>query len=437
MKYLIIFIFCILSSSSFARIYLSDNNQVTFLSTGEELNQRRLKVIQEAEVFIYIKTFIINRDETERAVYETLCEKAEKGLDVRILVDAIGRTQGGNPVKKRRGHFSINWFKSCGIKFEEYGKLSWGPLPFILYNQHDKLMVSEKEAIIGGANFSKDYSTHGFHSPHWYDFDISLSGNSVCEIRDIFNQSWTRAYEREFRGIKRLSSRKRRSKVYERFLPDTLSQICHPDLNRGSESVTVLYNDPLYFSDRPFLNYFLKSLDKMIEEKSQETVDLYAPYFIPSWPLMNKLIEAKEAGIEVRIITNSKSSIDKNAFGAYAAMLFKVAPLLFYGVKIYLWTPSLYPESHLSNDNVFHKKGGCFGLDSCFVGSHNLDLRGDKYSTELIAILHDENTIQALKKNYNQDLLFTTEMTIFERKNLIKRAGLTQKIVALIAGWAM
>ena len=436
MKILYLFVIAI-PLLSFAGIYPSIGNKIRTLTSGQELNSARLKIIQEAEKFIYIKTFIINRDQTEAPVYEALCEKAQEGIDVRFLVDDIGRRQGGNPIKKKRGPFSIRWFRNCGIKFEAYAKISWGPLPFALYNQHDKLFISEKEAILGGTNFSKDYSGHGQLSSLWYDFDIALSGPAVCDLQNIFKESWLRAYRREFKGIKSLSTASRRRKIEQRYEVNSLPSDCHPPIQEENEKVTILFNDPLYFSERPFQDYILNSLDEMIKNTPNEIVNLYAPYFIPSKTVIRKLIEASRSGLKIRIITNSKSSIDTNAFGAYAAMLMRVRPLLLNGVEIYLWTPSLYERSTLKKDNVFHKKGGCFGNQTCFVGSHNLDLRGDKYSSELMAILSDEEVIRQLKSKYEEDLGYTTQMMLENHGLLLKQAGITEKLIALIAGWAM
>jgi len=114
-----------------------------------------------------------------------------------------------------------------------------------------------------------------------------------------------------------------------------------------------------------------------------------------------------------------------------------VRPLIKNGIEIYLWTPSLFERSTLKKDNVFHKKGGCFGTNTCFVGSHNLDLRGDKYSSELMAVLSEKELIRKLKSKFDEDLEFTTQMHLEDHGLLLKKAGIAEKLIALIAGWAM
>lgn len=418
-----------------AETLTSSGNIVVPLRTGAELNARRLEIIKSAESFIYVKTFIINRDASEAPVYEALCEKAKEGVDVRMLVDDMGRRAGGNPIKKKKGKFSINWFKSCGIRFERYAKPTWGPIDFIIYAQHDKLLVTEDAAIMGGTNFSRDYSAHGQFSKQWYDFDISIEGPATCDLQEIFVGSWKRALGQEFVGIKKILGKRHRNKVEARFSADTLVEECNAT-PVGNNEVTIIFNDPKFSKERPFEDYVINSLEEM-KKTGNATVSLYAPYFIPNKRVLAHLIDAARAGVKIRIITNSKTSIDPEVFSAYVAMLMRVKPLLESGVKMYLWNPSKFAASALKEDNVFHKKGGCFDTLNCFVGSHNLDVRGDKYSSELMAVLSDRDSIADRNESFENDLQYTVPLNESSRRQLLKDSKITDKIIAKIAGWAM
>lgn len=422
------------TSAAWALTSATGGNTVTPLRTGEVLNQKRLELIQGATKFIYIKTFIINRDPSEAPVYEALCARAKEGVDVRMLVDDIGRRQGGNPIKMKKGPFSIAWFKSCGILFERYAKPSWGPIDFALYNQHDKLLVSEKEGIIGGTNYSRDYSAHGQFSKKWYDFDVALTGPSTCALQDIFKTSWVRAYEQELVGIKRLSTKKRRRKLLERYSPATVNTDCQAPAG-GTEDVSIIWNDPKFSKERPFVDYVVESLDKVMALESDRVVRLYAPYFIPNKVVLRKLVEAAKAGVKIQIITNSDTSIDPEAFQAYVAMLMRVKPLLDAKVEILLWSPAKFKK--LEKDNVFHKKGGCFARLNCFVGSHNLDVRGDKYSSELMAVLSTEELVAERIESYEDDVKYTVPLTEESRRALLKSSKITDRLIAKLVGWAM
>jgi cardiolipin synthase len=420
-----------------ATIYTTQGNLILPLRTGKELNAKRLELIQNAQYFIYIKTFIINRDPTEAPVYEALCEKARSGIDVRILVDDIGRRQGGNPIKMRKGDYSISWFKSCGVRFERYSKLSWGLLTFALYHQHDKLLVTEDGAIMGGTNFSRDYSLHGQLEPPWYDFDVVIQGPAVCSLQVIFVTSWTRAYERE--KMRLWMTQGKADKISKQFGMDGLNEHCSvsDDMNIGTTDLNIIFNDPLFSKEQPFVDYIVESTQNVMDSPANRVINLYAPYFVPNKKVVEKLVEASRAGVQINIITNSETSIDREAFVAYVGMLYKVRSLLESGVKIFLWNPSLLGTSGLSKNNIFHKKGGCFGQLNCFVGSHNLDVRGDKFSSELIAVLTDKKLLKEQDETYTDDLRYTVPLTIESRRELLKSTKITQKILAKISSWTL
>jgi len=422
----------------FAEVFLTQENQLERLRTGPELNQARLRLIREADRFVYIKTFIINRDSTESEVYRALCERARQGLDVRILVDDLGRRQGGNPMRMRGELHSIQGLRSCGIRFETFAPPVWGPLAFILYNQHDKMLLSEKAAIIGGTNFSRDYSRHGQLSPHWYDFDLGIRGPAVCSLLTLFTQSWRQVEQKSIDLIHRVLRPTLEYFVRRRFSSATLHAGCVATPVEGGDSLILLYGNPYFSSERPFMAYFetaMRSLQNNPTEHDR-TIRLYAPYFVPSSEFRARLVEAARRGVRVQIITNSESSIDPEASPAYAAMLMRVPELIQAGVEIYLWSPSEVSGA-LPRNNVFHRKGGCFGTQACFIGSHNLDIRGDEYSSELLAVFADRSLIDAQIRDFEDDLSHSFRINEAERARLLEKVRFRDRAAAIAAGWAM
>jgi cardiolipin synthase len=428
----------LLANSATAQVWLTPGNQISPLRTGADLNQARLNLIQEARQFIYIKTFIINRDDTENAVYSALCERARGGLDVRILVDDLGRRQGGNPMRSSGERYSIEGLRSCGIRFESFAPPLWGPVAFLLYNQHDKMLVTEQAAILGGTNFSRHYSQHAQLSPHWYDFDLLVRGPAACSLQRVFSQSW-RQVEQKTRD---LLSRHMRDlltpAIQRRFSSATLVEHCTATRAPEGDSLMILYGNPYVSQERPFLAYFETAMTALRSQPSSEdrVIRLYAPYFVPSAEFSAQLVGAARHGIRVQIITNSESSIDPEAAPAYAAMLMRARDLLRAGVELYLWNPATTSNA-LSRNNVFHRKGGCFGTRNCFVGSHNLDVRGDEYSSELVAVFSDQRLVQEQIQDFEADLTFSTRILENDRARLLGATRLRDRAAATAFGWAM
>ena len=428
----------LIGHSATAQVWLTPGNQISPLRTGADLNQARLSLIQEARQFIYIKTFIINRDDTENAVYGALCERARGGLDVRILVDDLGRRQGGNPMRSSGEPYSIEGLRSCGIRVETFAPPLWGPLAFLLYNQHDKMLVTEQAAILGGTNFSRDYSRHGQLSPYWYDFDIRVRGPAVCSLQRIFSQSWRQVERKTLELLSRSVRQTLTPLIQSRFSSSTLVETCSATPVPQGDSLMILYGNPYVSSERPFLAFLETGMRALRRESASEdrVIRLYAPYFVPSDEFTAQLMGAARNGIRVQIITNSETSIDPEAAPAYAAMLMRTADLIRAGVEIYLWNPAGTSRA-LDRNNVFHRKGGCLGRRQCFVGSHNLDVRGDEYSSELLAVFSDRTLIDHQIEDFQADLGHSTRIMEEDRRRLLRATRARDRVAARAFGWAM
>ena len=68
----------------------SSHNRITLLPRGEQAFQTILDLIQNARHAVYIATFILGKDETGRAILRALEKKASQGLEVYLLLDALG-----------------------------------------------------------------------------------------------------------------------------------------------------------------------------------------------------------------------------------------------------------------------------------------------------------------------------------------------------------
>ena len=65
-------------------------NSFELLTTGESAFARLMELIQGAKRSIDLTMFILGDDDTGRAVVEALAERAKLGVDVRVILDAVG-----------------------------------------------------------------------------------------------------------------------------------------------------------------------------------------------------------------------------------------------------------------------------------------------------------------------------------------------------------
>jgi putative cardiolipin synthase len=115
-------------------------------------------------------------------------------------------------------------------------------------------------------------------------------------------------------------------------------------------------------------------------------IKMVSPYFLPSDAAVANLVRAKQAGVEVEVVTNSLASTDEPlVYGAYWP---KVVELLHAGVTIRELSPSLSVRRgrvgiYGDRTGALHMKNAIVDHRTVFLGSMNLDPRSARLNTEL------------------------------------------------------
>ena len=143
--------------------------------------------ILEARKSIYWEIYDLTDDEAGKPFIDILCTKAQAGLDVKLIVDAIGSFYLSSE--------SISRLKSSGVKFLIFHRFG---IRFVLQNwwrriwhrTHRKVLIVDREILfIGGVNVAKNAAT-------WQDVHLRLTGKIIFHIFFISTSSKSRAGER-------------------------------------------------------------------------------------------------------------------------------------------------------------------------------------------------------------------------------------------------
>ena len=112
----------------------ANNMQIYFSPQDKSISNAVLPIIENAKSYIYIPIFVI----TENRVVEALIKAKQRGVDVRLISDALNASSKYSKIKVLRAN-------GISVKIENYaGKM------------HSKTMiVDDKYSIIGSMNFSK------------------------------------------------------------------------------------------------------------------------------------------------------------------------------------------------------------------------------------------------------------------------------------------
>ncbi|NMR85289.1 cardiolipin synthase, partial [Vibrio parahaemolyticus] len=128
--------------------------------------------IKKAKKYIYIEYYIFKSDHIGSKLLEILTQKANEGVDVKLLVDGMG----GRKLRKK----SLEPLKLAGAEVAFFFP---SIIPFVNtrvnYRNHRKICIIDgKEAFLGGFNVGDEYLGLSKKFGDWRDTHIKITGEA-------------------------------------------------------------------------------------------------------------------------------------------------------------------------------------------------------------------------------------------------------------------
>ena len=155
----------------------ANNMQIYFSPQDKTISNAVLPIIENAKDYIYIPIFVI----TENRVVEALINAKQRGVDVRLISDALNASSKYSKIRVLRTN-------GVPVKIENYaGKM------------HSKTMiVDDKYSIIGSMNFSKSGETKNDENT------IVLENAEIAKyLKRFFLYQWDRIPDKWLTGYPR------------------------------------------------------------------------------------------------------------------------------------------------------------------------------------------------------------------------------------------
>jgi cardiolipin synthase len=337
---------------------------------GNEAKAAVLELIRGARVSLEVCTFILGRDPLGEEIAAALCERAEAGVEVRLLIDGIGAWLGGRidfePI--RRSGVAVVMFVP--------------PFRSILRGRanlrnHRKMVVADRERLwCGGRNLAAEYfeadpalrATRSIRSRTWHDLTFDLRGPIAAQAREHFDQDWAYAMRvpvppRADRGLAGSSDRASDKDAgpglhagIERTHPPAdapLAQLVPSGPEQVDDTVQVLLVSGCFMARRCIL--------------------IVTPYFIPDATLLMGLTLAARRGVAVDIVMPSRS----NHVLADIARYRPLRDLAAAGARIWFAPHMLHAKAVVIDDEV------------ALAGSANLDARSLFLNYELMVAFYE------------------------------------------------
>ena len=330
------------------------DNKVEVYTNGYEFFPSLLREIGKAKDHVHVEMFIFDDDALGNLIADTLIDKAQQGVEVRVIYDDVACWKVRNSFWERLRDGGVEVHAFMPVKFPAFTSK-------VNYRNHRKLIVIDgRVGFIGGMNIATRY-VKGVGRP-WRDTHILVRGGAVYGIQRAFLVDWYFVDRTLIAG-----------KRYYPAISPALSNNC---------LAQVVTSGPI--TEWPdMMQGFVRVL-----LTARQYVYIETPYFLPSEPVLFAIRTAALAGVDIRLMLPQRtdSRLLDQASKSY------VREILQAGAKIYFY-----------DDGFNHSKFLVCDDSISTVGSSNIDFRSLEHNFESNIFFYDEGMALRMKKIYLED----------------------------------
>src|SRR5277367_5889703 len=244
-------------------------SRISRLKNGVEFFPAYLQAIRRAKDAINLEFYEFLEGRVGDEILAALTERAQAGVEVRIIVDALGSFATRNTY--------FDGLRSAGGQMCWYHPLlRWNTWPKANNRTHRKLLIIDGETgFIGGAGIA-DHWLYETSVPVWRDTVFCVEGEAVAGLISAFCENWLESSGQILSSSKQFGFRSVREGV-ESFV---VSSTPHG----GGTQARILF--------------------QALINSARHTIRITTPYFLPDRSARQALIAAiQERGVEVQILT--------------------------------------------------------------------------------------------------------------------------------------
>jgi cardiolipin synthase len=356
-------------------------NRVEVLTNGGQFYPAMRDAIRAARTSVNLEAYIMHPGEAADMLTNAMVERAGAGVEVRIVLDAIGSARMGGATARR--------LRDAGCQLHFYQPIRWHRLHRLNNRTHRELLVVDgRVAFTGGAGVADWWLKPGTPSlaarlvglvgrsrPYrgdsaWRDTMARLEGPIVAALQGVFAENWL-----ECTG-------------------EILTSPRHwPELEAaGTVEAMLVKSSP---SDRATAS---RVLFQMLVEGAATSIDIDTPYFLPDRAMRRALIRAARRGVRVRVIVPGPLT-DQRLVRLASRRMYR--ELLEGGVRIHEYRPSMTHAKVLVVDRTW-----------AVIGTTNMDNRSFEHNDEINVAFQQAEVTQRLRTDFEADLAASDEITL-------------------------
>ena len=335
-------------------------NSLSLIADYAGAIDRLVSDIDSAEHHVHIQVYIFASDETGEKVMGALDRAASRGIECRVLIDAIGSSQWSRRVTRRLLARQIKVARTLPVA-------PWrrGSARADLRNHRKLAVIDGVIGHVGSQNIVNAEAAKGIVNE---ELVARVIGPVVVEMQTVFAIDW---------------------------LLETDEAISGPMYFRhhggpGDSTAQLMPSGPDYGE------VGIGDLTVALIHGALERVVITTPYFIPEAALMKALRTAVLRGVTVDLIV---PSIGDNRLVRLAQQSY-YSELLHTGVNLWLYGRRFLHAKHLTIDN-----------EVALIVSSNVDVRSFVLNAEVTLILYDRAVVSELRAQQDRWIVMADRLT--------------------------
>jgi len=338
------------------------HNRVEIFTNGSQFYPAMRDAILGAEQSVNLEAYIFRPGDAADMLVEAMIARANAGVEVRVVLDAIGSSYLRNSAAER---LAAN---GCRVSF--YQPITWYRLHRLNNRTHRELLVVDgRVAFTGGAGVA-DWWYKPVHGPTWRDTMARIEGPVAAAVQGTFAENWLEACGEILTGARHW-----------------------PALDpAGNAGAMLVKSSP---SDRATAS---RVVFQMLIEGAVTAIDIATPYFLPDRSFRRALVRAAQRGVQVRVIAPGLHTDQRWVRFASRRMY---RELLAGGVRMFEYRPAMTHVKAIMVDGVW-----------AMIGTTNIDNRSFEHNDEVNVAFREHGVTARLCQDFEADLVASDEVTL-------------------------
>ena len=331
--------------------------------------------IAAARRTVHFETFLWKDGRLGRRMAEAFCRKAQEGVKVRLVLDAVGCKKIGDARARMEA-------AGCGIAI--YHPRTLKNIGVVAERDHRKLcIVDGRIAWVGGHCIVDEWLGDAQDRDHVRDLSVRLRGPIVHAVQSAFSENWVEVTGRLFVG----------EEVFPPVEPagEVIAHMASIKPEGSAPAVKILHHTVICCA--------------------RERLWIQNPYFIPEPDAVDAFCKAVARGVDVRIMVPSADASDMRVVQHAAHRNFQ--KLLEGGVRLFEYQRTLLHQKVMTVDGTW-----------CAIGSSNFDDRSFETNDEITLGFLDRGLAKRLEEIFEADRAHCVELDAarWKKRGLMHRA---------------